>query len=151
MKAFAALFLLLSRFSNLVNAGGSPSVIVGPGLWKYGTALAPIEASVGTSIQFAWSGTHNVYIHPSGTCDETGAVLVADASVTSGTYTFTEDDAGKVITFACDIGDHCEAGRFDHVRTGEVLPDRGSACRNDCHVMLLTVPRSTAGIGTNSR
>lgn len=67
-------------------------------------------ANVGDIVQFSWVGTHNVHIHPTGTCDETGAILVGDQTGTS--YVFADDDAGTDIYFACDIGQHCEVGQI---------------------------------------
>jgi len=67
-------------------------------------------AQVGDTVTFDFSGSaHNVFIHPSGDCDETGAIEVG----TSGpvTYTFKKDDAGKDMLFACDVGGHCEDGQ----------------------------------------
>ena len=85
---------------------------IGPEQWKFGTTSLPghLYVHVGASIRFSWIDTHNVYIHPSGTCDETGAVKVADETMMYGEYHFTTEDAGKTITFACDIGQHCEEG-----------------------------------------
>ena len=50
-----------------------------------------------------------MYTHPSGECDESGAVLVGNTSPV--TYTVTADDVTSgSITFACDVGSHCESG-----------------------------------------
>ena len=52
---------------------------------------------------------HNVFVHPSGDCTEDGATLVGDTS--PATYTVTDADvASGSITFACDVGSHCESG-----------------------------------------
>mmetsp|Transcript_4449 Transcript_4449/g.5115 ORF Transcript_4449/g.5115 Transcript_4449/m.5115 type:complete len:750 (-) Transcript_4449:622-2871(-) len=74
-----------------------------------------ISATVGDTVQFQWSGYHNVYIHPSGDCLQDNAILVGSQSDTSARYTFTEDDVGKV-SFACNIGNHCENGQFVTIR-----------------------------------
>lgn len=89
---------------------GANDLVIGPSEWTLDSTVLPrnLVATVGTTIMFSWSGTHNVYIHPSGTCDENGAIPVADGSVTSGSYTFTDSDVGKNIYFACDIASHCE-------------------------------------------
>lgn len=63
-------------------------------------------AQVGDTITFTWASGHNVNIHPAGSCDETGAIFVGGSS--PATYTFTEDDVGKDLFFACDVGEHCE-------------------------------------------
>ena len=69
-----------------------------------------MTAQVGDTVTFDFTSGHNVFIHPSGTCDETGAIEVG----TSGpvTYTFSETDAGTDIVFACDVGGHCENGQL---------------------------------------
>jgi plastocyanin len=70
-------------------------------------------ANVGETITFQWEGGHNVFIHPSMSCDLTGATLVG---ATSGSqYTFLPSDGspeGTDMFFACDIGDafHCRTG-----------------------------------------
>ena len=67
-------------------------------------------AQVGDTITFTWSSTHNVNIHPSGTCDDsTGAILVGETSPV--TYTFTANDANKDLFFICGIPGHCDAGQ----------------------------------------
>jgi plastocyanin len=69
----------------------------------------PRTANVGDTIVFKWGNDHNVFIHPTGTCDSTGSIEVG--SETGTTYTFTEDDVGDV-TFACDVSFHCENGQI---------------------------------------
>lgn len=60
---------------------------------------------------FNYASNHNVYIHPTGTCDEMGRILVSDI-VGPASYTFSASDAGRTRTFACDIGAHCESGQI---------------------------------------
>ena len=71
----------------------------------------PQTAEVGDTVTFIWTDdeNQNVFIHPTGNCDQTGRIAVGNINPT--TYTFTEDDAspdGKEIFFACDIDDRCE-------------------------------------------
>mmetsp|Transcript_9129 Transcript_9129/g.20599 ORF Transcript_9129/g.20599 Transcript_9129/m.20599 type:complete len:83 (+) Transcript_9129:53-301(+) len=48
----------------------------------------PISASVGDNIIFTWPFTaHNVWLHPSGSCDTTGASELAGTSGSPYTYT----------------------------------------------------------------
>merc|ERR1712157_192352 len=68
-----------------------------------------MEATVGDKVTFNWNFVHDVYIHPSGTCDNAEAIEVGTASGAS--YTFTEDDVGE-ITFVCNIPGHCFAGQI---------------------------------------
>ena len=82
-----------------------------------------LQATVGDTIEFRWDGDHNVYIHPSATCDPTGSIEVGATS--PATYTFQETDigigatTGIVLMFACNIGNHCQRGQNMKVR---VLP-----------------------------
>ncbi|KAG7354366.1 hypothetical protein IV203_003722 [Nitzschia inconspicua] len=90
--------------------------------------FAPVNMNVGDSITFLMGGGHNVYIHPSGSCDQTDRVFVGDETVT---YTFKPDDGspeGKVMFFACDVGSHCDLGMQIAVTVfSEVVPSSGSS------------------------
>jgi len=69
-------------------------------------------ANVGDTIVFRWiQGAHNVYIHPSMSCDMTGAIMVGQSPGTE--YTFIPADGGTDMFFSCDIGmgSHCVAGQ----------------------------------------
>jgi plastocyanin len=72
-----------------------------------------IKAHVGDTVKFQWSAySHNVFIHPSGDCSEDGAIQIARSSNNGDAiYKFLDDDIGKV-SFACDVGSHCENGQF---------------------------------------
>ena len=72
-------------------------------------SYAPMTANVGDTVSFTWGGTHDVHLHPSGTCSQAGATLVASSSQQSGKYTFTKP--GKY-TFACQVGRHCNMGQI---------------------------------------
>jgi hypothetical protein len=74
-----------------------------------GTSLPSKTAVVGDTATFGWDDFHDVYVHPSGDCDETGRSLVGASSGDSATYTFIEDDVGELV-FSCDVGTHCEEG-----------------------------------------
>eukprot|EP00527_Entomoneis_sp_CCMP2396_P003336 CAMPEP_0198146884 /NCGR_PEP_ID=MMETSP1443-20131203/32061_1 /TAXON_ID=186043 /ORGANISM="Entomoneis sp., Strain CCMP2396" /LENGTH=166 /DNA_ID=CAMNT_0043810987 /DNA_START=41 /DNA_END=541 /DNA_ORIENTATION=- len=75
-----------------------------------GTSLPSKTAVVGDTATFGWDNLHDVYVHPSGDCDETGRILVAGESIDdSATYTFMEDDVGELV-FVCNVGTHCEDG-----------------------------------------
>lgn len=79
-----------------------------------------ITAYVGDSVTFVWSDYHNVFIHPTKNCFETGAIEVGASALNGeGTYTFTNDDIGYV-SFACDIGSHCEIGQFVSIQVKAV-------------------------------
>lgn len=69
----------------------------------------PMTASVGDTVSFAWSGWHNVYLHPSQSCSTRGATLVGSESTRKGSFKFTKP--GKY-TFACQVGSHCSMGQI---------------------------------------
>ena len=77
-----------------------------------------LDFVVGDSLEFRWDaatkGSQNVFIHPSGTCDDTDSIEVGRAS--PATYTFTAADLGSVaadveIFFATEFGTECEGGQ----------------------------------------
>jgi hypothetical protein len=85
-----------------------------------GSPYPPVEINVGDTITFSWTGTHNVQINPSMSCDMTDTVVVGDTSPTS--YTFVDADGssdGTTHLFVCGIGNgaHCEAGKADGLST----------------------------------
>jgi len=88
-----------------------------------GLKLPDMNANAGDTVVFEWSFTHNVYIHPTGTCSNDRSVLVGNDS--PATYTFTEEDVTNgEVTFACDIGNHCENGQiltFDTVASSQMF------------------------------
>mmetsp|Transcript_40314 Transcript_40314/g.97359 ORF Transcript_40314/g.97359 Transcript_40314/m.97359 type:complete len:652 (+) Transcript_40314:201-2156(+) len=79
-------------------------IIPGPG-----QGYANQTARVGDTVKFTYSTAHNVYKHPSNTCDEKHSLLVGD-STGPGFYRFIANDTGTTVTFACDVGSHCEEG-----------------------------------------
>jgi len=84
----------------------------------------PITVEVGTTINFAWNGFHNVFLHPTGTCDEAGAIEVgATARGGEGSYTVVDEDAGTTLFFACDIGSHCNRNQYLEV---DVVAEAGT-------------------------
>jgi hypothetical protein len=70
-------------------------------------ALPSMIGAVGDTATFTWTGFHDVYVHPSGDCDETGRILVGAS--TGAAYTFAGADVGELV-FACDVSAHCEQG-----------------------------------------
>jgi len=75
-----------------------------------------MDAGVGDTILFTWPEAMvlDVHIHPTGTCEEEESILVGYSSGT--TYTFTQEDAGKELFFACDVGQRCESGQSIKVK-----------------------------------
>ncbi|KAL3912401.1 MAG: hypothetical protein SGARI_001180 [Bacillariaceae sp.] len=71
----------------------------------------PINVNVGDTLTFNMGAGHNVFIHPSQSCDKTDAIFIGDSAATS--YTFKEEDGspeGTQMFFACDVGPHCDLG-----------------------------------------
>jgi len=81
------------------------------------TTYANEIVAVGDKALFFWSKEtiHNVQIHPYGKCNQGDSKYVG-ANYEGTPYTFTEKDAGKELTFACDIGsrpnNHCGFGQI---------------------------------------
>jgi hypothetical protein len=86
--------------------------------------LPPQEVVLGDSIIFIWNGVSNVYIHPSGNCSEEGSIFVGNESGT--VYTFESTNNAKNITFASQIGFHCEKGQILQVLVGVEVNDNGT-------------------------
>lgn len=66
---------------------------------------------VGDTVTFKWGQAidNNVYIHPSGTCEQENSTFIGDDH--NGTsYRFKEEDVGEVF-FTSDIPGHCETGQ----------------------------------------
>lgn len=61
-------------------------------------------------MRFDFTSSHNVYLHSSGSCDTAGSTLVGET--TGATYTFTDSDVGKDLTFVCQKPYHCSSGQI---------------------------------------
>jgi plastocyanin len=104
----------------------SPNWIIPTNFQPYPTMVVNVD----DTLTFNWnSGTHDVWIHPTGTCNNAGAVNIGSSSGT--TYTFTENDAGETLTFVCDIGSHCEAGMLMDVIVGDGVVDDDEGVEDD--------------------
>jgi hypothetical protein len=79
----------------------------------------PLDVKVGDTLAFTWlSGLHDIYIHPTLDCDETGAIALYAPATEGGSsaYTFLAEDAspdGNDMFFACDIVGHCDGGNMN--------------------------------------
>jgi plastocyanin len=101
------------------------------------------SAQVGDTITFTWASGHNVNIHPTGTCTETGAMSVGTTS--PATYTFAEADVGQDLFFACDVGSHCEFEQ--HVTVSVTAGDSPTGATTPAPVSMPTVsPMPTAAV-----
>jgi len=65
---------------------------------------------VGDVLNFVWSGSHNVLLHPSGSCDDAGAVYLGGSSPLR-----YEVESDGLHTFACGVGVHCQVGQIFNV------------------------------------
>mmetsp|Transcript_49100 Transcript_49100/g.95975 ORF Transcript_49100/g.95975 Transcript_49100/m.95975 type:complete len:179 (+) Transcript_49100:88-624(+) len=110
LRAPLSLLLLLLHLSLLPSASAATAFDVN---WVIpdGDALTPLSVTVGDTLTFTWTGYHNVYIHPSGTCKETDRREVGSAEDSGIAYEFTAEDLGTV-TFACDVMVHCGEGQI---------------------------------------
>jgi hypothetical protein len=95
----SSLLIFIARFSGAVDI---------PIEWTI-QDYEPITAQSGDTITFTWEGSHNAFIHPTGTCDGEGAIEVGSTSPAQ--YTFTDADVGTSLFFACQVGGHCDAGQ----------------------------------------
>jgi hypothetical protein len=93
--------------------------------WEIPTAdtgpYEDFEVGVGDVVDFVWDGFHNVFLYNSGTCNPSaGRQLIGIQSPTS--YTFTEADVGKTLTFVCGVNDgaHCAQGQLIRITVLDV-------------------------------
>lgn len=115
------LFLSLLLLLLVGPATGQTNILISPWWIPESIPYPDLVASVGDSIEFQWiAEIHNVFIHPTGDCQQTGRIAVGNVSPV--TYTFLPADAGNTLTFACDVGSHCEFGMNFNVTVLE-LPE----------------------------
>jgi plastocyanin len=97
---------------------------------------ASLDVKVGDTLAFTWlSELHDVYIHPTLDCTDTGAIAVYAPATQGGspTYTFTAEDAspgGNDMFFACQIGTHCSGANVNlavKVFPGDAAPEVSTA------------------------
>ncbi|CAJ1970298.1 unnamed protein product [Cylindrotheca closterium] len=69
---------------------------------------APIAMFAGDTITFQYPGDNiDVFLHPSGSCNDTGAELVGAAGAGNATYTFKDSQIDTNVTFACQHWNFC--------------------------------------------
>jgi len=85
------------------------------------TEYDDMNVAVGDSLTFTYNAYHNVYLHPSGSCDTDGATLLGDNSAGTATYDFSEPGT---FTFACQVGSHCDAGQIITVHVEAATPQQ---------------------------
>ena len=89
---------------------GGDTLTIGTNVWQIpttggGATLPSMTASVGDTVIFQWNGNHNVYLHPTGTCNTVNSMLIGNNSGAS----FTFENSGSYV-FACQIPQHCDLG-----------------------------------------
>ena len=69
--------------------------------WRSGIGpYADMTASVGDTVTFNYGRGHNVFLHPSGTCEDLGASQIGDNFDSPASFTFSEEGT---YTFACEV------------------------------------------------
>jgi hypothetical protein len=110
MKSLSLLLLWLVDFWPTVS---SLDFVVNP--WTLqdvdaGLRYPDFNATVGDTITFIFTEVHNVFVHPSGNCEnQTGRVTIGNVSPVF--YIITDADGapeGNTMFFACDVDLHCE-------------------------------------------
>jgi len=71
---------------------------------KYGNE----DVLPGDSVTFTYDANSDVWIHPSGDCNQAGAIQVGGIGPGTVTYRFTDDDIGKTLTFTSSINNNCD-------------------------------------------
>jgi len=118
IRNFSSVLVLLSSSAHAADLS------IGSDVWRIptdGGPLAAQTAQVGDTITFDWTNIHDVWIHPSGTCDVTDRIEVGTAP--PAVYTVAAGDAGMDLTFSCDVFDlaHCNAGMLMNVYVGKEI------------------------------
>ena len=102
-----------ARFSVVMNDDGTTTTDITE-WWPNGTPFDNMTFNVGDTVVFRWSEgfTHNVIIHPTGTCTESdGDIFLGNEFPVTYTFTETDKDTGS-ITFACDVSGLFCCGSF---------------------------------------
>jgi hypothetical protein len=98
-------------FLAIVSAASSETFQI---IWDF-IQNTPLAVRVGDTVTFTWiSELHDVHIHPTLYCTETGSERLYYPATNGGasSYTFQHNDAtpdGLDMFFACDVQLHCEA------------------------------------------
>jgi hypothetical protein len=105
-----ALLVFLTEYNNFVS---SADIMMNE--WSVSLDRRPFPSKnvvVGDSITFKLLGPHDVWIFPSRTCeDKIDKIHVGSRGDGIAKYTFTENDVGRTLFFACNAGSHCQMGQ----------------------------------------
>lgn len=93
-------------------AHSDAAVVEIPDWAPLGQPFPNMTAKVGDILTFTWAegANHNVFVNPSGTCDEEESVFLGDTS--PQTYKVPPELSGESITFACQTPGHCQGGQI---------------------------------------
>ena len=70
-----------------------------------------VKVAVGDSVLFTYHSSHDLHLHPSGTCNRKGSKLIGKRSDGKKGVTYKFTKPGKY-TFACQVGRHCDSGQI---------------------------------------
>lgn len=82
-------------------------------------AYGDVEALVGDSVTFTYDEFSDVWIHPSGDCTQDESIFVGQIGPATVTYRFTQEDAGKSLTFTSSVSDNCLRGQIITFNVGK--------------------------------
>ncbi|KAL3945725.1 MAG: hypothetical protein SGBAC_000209 [Bacillariaceae sp.] len=98
---------LLLSFLALINV--SKGEIIAWALNESGIPYDPISMFAGDTITFQYPGERiDVYLHPSGTCNDASSKLVGVGGAENATYTFNDNQIDTNVTFAAQFWNYCE-------------------------------------------
>lgn len=109
LKTSRTMFKLSLFLSFIAICNVSNGEIVDWKLQESQLPYAPITMFAGDTITFQYPGENiDVYLHPSGTCNDNGAELVGAGGAGTATYTFKDSQIDTNVTFACQYWNYCE-------------------------------------------
>ena len=82
-------------------------------------AYGGIDAKPGDLVTFTYDEFSDLWIHPSGDCTQDGSIFVGPIGPATVTYRFTQEDAGKNITFTSSVSDNCQRGQIISFTVGK--------------------------------
>jgi hypothetical protein len=74
------------------------------------------------TLTFVYTGNHDVYIHPTGNCNQDDRIFVGAQLAGSASYTFKDSEIDTNVTFVCDYLNHCTFGLTINVLVLEQPP-----------------------------
>ncbi|KAL3941530.1 MAG: hypothetical protein SGBAC_004114, partial [Bacillariaceae sp.] len=71
-----------------------------------------IIANPGDTVTFTYGPNSDLWIHPTGSCEQSGRVQLGGFGPGTSTYNFTQSDIGSPVTFATSVEDNCANGQI---------------------------------------